>query len=351
MFKTTITKHRFVVLAALTAAVLLAGCKRQAASSEREGASTIHLAQLPITYSSVTHLAESRGYTDEENLDCVIVSVPAGPDVMTALRARASSAPGAGTIAVTPVISMIAAGDEPVVLATTLFSNRAVRLVTFEETGVTEDATTLKGKSVGIVRNTVGDIYLSRLLAKAGLTQKDVRLVHGRPNELKALLVRGDLDAATLWDPFIKQTIREYGREVSAGNVGDRGEAKVHVDPELYTLSFNIVTTRQKLDANRAALRRLLQANIRAAEYITGNRAAAQRELEQWLGLREGDLDVFMRTTEFRVSLDVPVMKRWMSEEMAWLKAIRPDSKIPENFDAYVDSSLLRGIDPSRVTE
>ena len=118
---------------------------------------------------------------------------------------------------------MIAAGEHPVVLATTMVSTEDVRLLYFTGAGIGADPATLKGKRVGLVKNTVGDIYLSRLLAKAGLNQSDVSVVHARPADLKSLLLSGELDAATLWDPFVTQPIREYRGGVQAARVKDRG--------------------------------------------------------------------------------------------------------------------------------
>jgi NitT/TauT family transport system substrate-binding protein len=312
---------------------------------------SLRFAQLPISYSAVTQIAELQGYFREEGLDSQVISLPAGPDIVTALRASGGSAAQAGGIAVTPVVTMIGAGGHPVIVATTLTSNSQAKLVTFANSGITKDPATLKGKRIGVVRNTVGEIYLDRLLKKGGLRSQDVVLVNGRPADLRTLLVRGDVDAAVLWDPFVIQVEREYRRLLAEGKTPPRGEPQILVDPTLYTLAFNIVTTSDKLPESREALLKMLRATIKAERYMREHPKEAQAALEKWLNLEPGDLGDFFATTEFRVQINVPQLKQWCKEELEELRAGRPDTQVPEDLSPYIDASLLRSIDPGRVHE
>lgn len=335
-----------VVLIGIAVAIILWRGRHPSTESKR-----LLFAQISITYSAVTFIAEKNGYLKEEGLNYSSVSEPAGPDVVTALKGTGSNAANAGGIAITPVITMIGAGDHPVVLATTLTSNRQVKLVTFSQTGITEDPATLKGKRIGVTRNTNGDVYLSRLLRKGGIRAQDATLVDGRPSELKRSLLRGDVDAAILWDPFVVQAIREYRGEVTAKNIKSRGEPEMFVDPTLATLAFNIVTTQEKLANNREQLILMLRALIKAEGFMRQNPKEAQSLLEKWLGLQTGDLDDFFSTTEFHVYLDTAQTKQWMKEELAWLRENRSDTKVPNDLSSFVDASLLKSVDASRVKE
>ena len=332
-----------VALVVMCAAV---GCDKPQKQKEQ-----FKFAELPISYSAVTHLADALGYCKQEDLNYFTQSVPAGPDVVAALRNTGSSGANAGGIAVTPVITMIAAGDQPVVLATTIISDQQVRLVTFANTGITSDPTTLRGKRIGVVRNTNGDIYLSRLLKKGGLTEKDVVLVNGRPSDLRNLLLDGSLDAAALWDPFVAQAVRMYGQNVAKDASRNRGEPLLLVDKGLHTLAFNIVTTKAQLQNRRADLVRLLKAAVAGGQFIDRDKKQSQAMLEKWLDLQSGDLDFFMTTTQFGVQLDVPQMKEWMKGELEWLKTSQPDAKVPSDLSSYIDGSLLKEVNAALVKE
>jgi NitT/TauT family transport system substrate-binding protein len=340
-----------IVVALVLIGILIAVLLLRGRGPSTDPAKTLRFAQIPITYSAVTFIAEANGYLKEEGLDYSSISVPAGPDVVTALKGTGQNAAGAGAIAITPVITMIGASDHPVIVATTLTSNRQVKLVTFSQTGITEDPATLKGKRIGVTKNTNGDIYLSRLLRKGGLRAEDATLVNGRPSDLRGLLIRGEIDAAILWDPFVVQAIREYRSQVEGRKITSRGEPEMFVDPTLATLAFNIVTTEDKLANNREQLIRMLRALIKAEEFMRQHPKDAQALLEKWLNLQSGDLDDFFSTTEFHIYLDSAQTKQWMKEELAWLRENRPDAKVPDDLSSFVDTSLLKSVDASRVKE
>ena len=325
------------------AVVISCSCRQQTDQQQ------LKLAQIPITYSAVTYLAGERGYVKQEELALQVISVPAGPDVVTALKGTGENSADAGGIAITPVITMIAAGAEPVVIATTLESSRQAKLVTFSVKGIDGRPATLRGKRIGVTKNTNGDIYLSRLLRKGGLVASDVTLVNGRPADLRGLLLRDEIDAAVLWDPFVVQAVREYRQRVGPREGWRRGQPAVLVDPSLHTLAFNIVTTRAKLERKRPELLKLLRASIAAEKFIAENRQEAQAALEKWLGLQEGDLNDFFRTTEFHVHADAPQLSQWMQEELRWLKEAHPEVNVPADYRRFIDTSLLSEVAMDRV--
>lgn len=351
--RTRLIRHIcFLVIIAVV--VVQTGCgpspsDQQPVASDPAAKLELRAVELPITYSAVTHIAYAKGFVEEEGLDYRVISVPAGPDLISALRAGGTRSADVGSIAVTPTIVMIGAGDHPVTLATGIESNVRVQLVTFSGSGITENPSTLKGKSVGFVGSTVGEIYLSRLLEKAGMAEDDVRAVNGRPADLKALLLRGDLDAAVLWDPFVSQAEREGKKLTETDPNWSRGEPRVYVDPTLYNLTFNIVAMKSKLKDLRPTLVKFLRACVRAGEFIEANPEESRHMLETWLNLEDGDLQHFIETTSFDVHLDPVQMKRDMRTELEWLKRRQPDTMIPEDLSPYIDASLLAEIDPARV--
>lgn len=307
----------------------------------------LRIAELSIAYSAITHVADMFGFVKTSGAPVTIMPVQAGPNATAQLRSPSGAE--LATIAVTPVVSLVGAGQEPIILATTITSNSQVRLVTYEKNGITSDPKTLRGKKIGRVRNTVGEIYLSRLLDRASLKASDVTLVDGLPSDLVNLLVSGAIDAAALWDPFVVTAERHYRAQLDKKAVPDRGKALVFVDKTLYTLAFNVVTTREKLKGNEEAVKNYLRALIKAEEVFAESPSEAQAKLESWLNLQSGDLGHFMRTTRFKVELDVAQMKTWLDEEMTWLKSVQDVKSSPTDMSRFIDASLLQSVDSSRV--
>ena len=340
-----------VIILLLTFSLLfvLVSCKKGPTNNkEPETKKPVKLVavELPITYSTVTHIANAKGFVEKEGLDYEVISVPAGPDIITSLKGGGTKTANVGSIAITPVISMIGAGDHPVVLATALQSNERIQLVTFSDSGITENPSTLKGKKIGVVLGTVGEIYLTRLLSKGSLTDKDVVSVNGRPADLNNLFLRGDLDAIVSWEPWVARAIK--AAESKSENT-DVGQPVVYMDPSLYTLRFNIVTTKEKLDKNRDAIVKFLRACVKAGEFISDNPAESRLLVEDWLKMSGTDLDGFFETTSFHVYLNVEEIKKEMLEELMWIKKKQGDILIPDDLSPYIDSSLLKSIDPNLV--
>jgi hypothetical protein len=94
-----------------------------------------------------------------------------------------------------------------------------------------------------------------------------------------------------------------------------------------------------------------LRAAVSASDYIRNNPRRSQVDLERWLGLETGDLDHFMATTQFEVHLNVPEMKESTREELRWLQTRQPGVAVPEDLSRFIDSSLLKSVNPASVKE
>nr|WP_321237242.1 ABC transporter substrate-binding protein [uncultured Psychroserpens sp.] len=345
-------KYINILIVTVFALVFFLGCKKsddkknnQISASEQK----LYFAELPIAYSAVSHLAYIEKLYDDNNYEFKLMSLPAGPDVVASLRGRGEETAEAGSIAVTPVVYLASAGHQPIVLATTITSNHRVRIFTTNYTKISEDYINIKGKKIGVVLGTVGEIYLSRLLSKHGLSEQDITRINGKPAELKNLVLKGEIDAAVLWDPFLTQAKREYKNGIKLNKYPDRGQGEILLDSTLYTLAFNIVTTKEKLKTNREELVEMLEDLIESSELLNKDKAGSQRKLEKWLNLEDGDLDDFINTTDFEVYLDTSLMKNWIEEEYRWLKGLKPETVLPEDFSIFIDESLLKQIDETRV--
>ncbi|TGV03380.1 ABC transporter substrate-binding protein [Flavivirga rizhaonensis] len=345
-------KYSKILLIALLAVICFLGCKKLNKDKDlivSESQEELFFGELPIAYSAVSHLAYLENLYDDNSYKFNLMSLPAGPDIVASLRGSGKETAEAGSIAVTPVVYLASAGYNPIVLATTITSNHRVRIFTTRSTKISENYENLKGKKIGVVLGTVGEIYLSRLLAKHSLSEKDVVRVNGKPAELKRLVLSGDIEAAVLWDPFITQAKKEYKEGIKIEKYQDRGQGEVLLDSTLYTLAFNIVTTKEKLRNNRDELVEMLEDLIKASELIKENKTGSQRKLEQWLNLEAGDLDDFMNTTNFEVYLNTSLMEEWIESEYTWLKGLKPEIVLPKDYSVFIDESLLKEIDETRV--
>lgn len=134
----------------------------------------------------------------------------------------------------------------------------------------------LKGKKVAVTRGTDPHIFLVRALDKAGLTEKDVRLVLLQHGDGKTALVRGDVDAWAGLDPIMAQAEIDDGAKLLYRKAEDNtwGVLNTREDfaakhPELVKRVLKVYEeARVWALANPAEFRKLLVAETKLPEPI-----------------------------------------------------------------------------------
>jgi len=67
----------------------------------------------------------------------------------------------------------------------------------------------LKGKSIGLAKGTVANVYLIKVLPEAGLSISDVNIINLQPDDAQAAFESGKLDAWVAWDPYVTQNLNK----------------------------------------------------------------------------------------------------------------------------------------------
>ncbi len=74
----------------------------------------------------------------------------------------------------------------------------------------------LRGKKIAYGSGSSGNYNLLTVLAKAGLTTKDVTMVSLQPAEALAAFTSGSVDAWDIWPPYVQQVVAQDGAKVLA---------------------------------------------------------------------------------------------------------------------------------------
>jgi sulfonate transport system substrate-binding protein len=106
----------------------------------------------------------------------------------------------------------------------------------------------LRGKKIAVTLNTSSHYYLSRMLATAHLTERDIELVTLEGPDMPAALEKKSVDAVSIWEPHAQNSLSVLGND-----------AKVFENPSAYTERFNLNTRADVLadPAKRAVLLKL----------------------------------------------------------------------------------------------
>ena len=181
----------------------------------------------------------------------------------------------------------------------------------------------LKGQKIAVTRGTDPHIFLVRALDKAGLTEKDVKLVLLQHADGKTALVRGDVDAWAGLDPIMAQAEVEDGAKLLYRKAEDNTWGVLNAREDFAARNPALVTRVLKVyeDAriwarsNQEALKKALVAETKLPDAVIARQlertdlanagltpATAQTILEAGLALQKAgvvkaDVDVKAVTT------------------------------------------------------
>ncbi len=130
----------------------------------------------------------------------------------------------------------------------------------------------LKGKRVGLLQGTFGELFVYEMLKQAGLRPSQVTLVNVNPENVPEALGR-QIDAGHTWEPFTSQAVKQ-GHRVIFSSAQTPG-----LIPDLLVLRTEVL--RQRPEDVRAFLRAWLE----AVEFIQRNPDQATASIARQSGM------------------------------------------------------------------
>jgi NitT/TauT family transport system substrate-binding protein len=329
---------------------LLLGCKsKQNSKPVNFAAFELYLSGLVVAASEMKKPEDQKTCIQEAGLNCTIFKRAKGPDMVDVLI---SGAADFGTLANTPIVFQALQKDTLVIFATIMTTNKDIKVIGHRKFGVNSGAD-LKGKKVGYVGGTIGEIYLDRYLKKYNITRNDISLTSANPAQLRDYFIPNDdningdnknrLDAIFIWEPTVQDILMD--KRIN------KNDLFIDIDTTLYTLRMHLVATPEKLKMFRHEAALLIEAMICAEQKIKDKPDEARLQIEKWLSRKENTLlDVFDKNS-FKLELNVPVLLKELEQEAIWAQTAVYNGKgtIPANYHQYIDYSILDSIAPARV--
>jgi len=139
---------------------------------------------------------------------------PAAQPLGEALNAGAVDLGGLGDA---PSIFAYAAGARVRIVAATRAVPADLAILVPNDSSI-RTAADLKGKRVATTRGSIGHYLLITTLARAGLKVSDIKLEFLQPQDAKAALASGSVDAWSTWDPYVALgELRDHERLIANG--------------------------------------------------------------------------------------------------------------------------------------
>jgi ABC-type nitrate/sulfonate/bicarbonate transport system substrate-binding protein len=233
--------------------------------------------------------------------------------------------------------TVVAPNNPPFKIIAGLGTNPETALFARTDHGITSFES-IKGKKIGYLPGTASYFFLGRVLEKYNIKREEITLVSLQPPALSQALIGGAVDAISVWEPW------GYNAKKELGDKFIRLEA-----PSLYQFT-SLFTVREDF-AKRPEVEGIVRAFIEAEAYIKQHPAEAQKILSDVIKLDPEIINSLWKDFRFTVSLSKAPLTI-IEENFRLLQ------QSDENFQGqtlgdltrYVDSSVLKKIDPKRVS-
>ncbi|MDE1461907.1 ABC transporter substrate-binding protein [Spartinivicinus poritis] len=284
---------------------------------------------------ALIYIAEIKGFFKDENLEISYKSFSSGRDALASVIAGESDL---ATVYETPVVLQTIAGHKLAIVTGLHNSSKNTALVARRDSGI-ELPQDLKGKKIGVTKNTNAEFFLDFFLKSHGMSKSDVILLDLKPYVMAPAIKRGVVDAVAIWNTHL----------YSAKKVlGDRKSVAFY--SEVYTELSVLVGKQNKVKDRKEALQRCVRALARAEKFL-------QEKPQQAIDIVINHLSKIPKETirnvwnDFNLELKLDnVLLTTLKVEANWFKEQGVfDEDIPD-FRSIIYPEFLEVVKPKSVT-
>ncbi len=309
--------------------LFLSGCQ-----SPRNGPLfPITIGSAPLESSALIYIAERQGLFASNGLQVVVRDYDTGAAALSAL------VNGEVELAVPAEDALVgrAFNQDKIRALASIDKAEYFDLVARRDQGITT-VVDLKGKKVGVVRNTIAEFYLGRFLELHGLTAGQVTLVDVNIAQSEAAIAGGQVDAILTRPPYlapIEESLAQNEIVWEAQN-----------SQPLYAV---LIGRNDWIAEHPQPLLQLFRALIQAERYLMQYPAPAQGIVQTRLNLDGGYMTAVWTHNQFSVSLDQSLILA-MEDEARWMISnhLTTAKQVPD-FLGYIDETVLQYVKPDAV--
>ncbi len=321
-------------LCAATFSALISGCKDRQSSGLQNSPTPVTLCQggvltiLPI-------IAQQKGFDTDEGLAITLTHKKDGKLAMDALVAGECNFSSTGE---SPIVSRSFEHDDFVILAALVLSENSTKIIARKDRGI-RMAADLKGRTVGVRKNTSSLFFFDMYLRKNGLSARDVKMRFFEQKEMLEALARGEIDACSGSDAYIFSGEKLLGQN-----------AVILSEPGLCYAANYLLAMKAYVDGNPDIVRRLIAALLRAERFYAENPARAGELVIKTANVTPAELEPILKDSRFAVTLSQPILislgdhARWMSENSQTSRTGIP------NYLTFIRREFLQSLKPDAVT-
>ncbi len=210
-----------------------------------------------------------------------------------------------------------------------------LKVVARRDRGV-ERISDLRNKRVGLMRNTVADYCFHVLMTLNRIPYEDSQIVDLLPSEQVKAIVKGNIDAAVVWEPFPRQMQTELGDNARSWSA-QSGQ-------DFYWI---LVGTDDTLRKRPSEMCGVLAALALAEGFVKNQRDEAKRIVASQVG--SNHMPELWQTSRFELSLSRPFVTA-MEAEIRWMNSKQQIQgfKMPDLLD-FISFDALNSVNPDKI--
>lgn len=293
------------------------------------------IADTPTLLTGLVSIAVEKNFFAEQGLKVELKEYKTGDD---ATRAMFDGQADIATIAETAFVFDSFREKNFSLFATIGSWDNEVKIVARGDRNINSIAD-LRGKRVGTHPRISVHYFLTQALHKHGLTMGDIKPVFKKARELPAALEAGEIDAFSLREPFIGETIQRL-----------RGNVKVFEEPGLYWKSYSVVALNKTLVERPEAIQRFLRALRKAETLVREQPREVASILATRLNSTPDKIAAELDQVKLRLSLDQRLV--YVLENAAtWaINENLVSAKTMTNYLLLINADPLRAVKPNAIT-
>ena len=281
-------------------------------------------------------IAIEKGFFKEEGLTPIISDYPYGA---ISLKNLLDNNIDLAMLAETPLIVQSFNRKDFVVIANISSTYQARKIVALTSKGI-HSIKDLRGKRVGVLKNTSAHYFLEELLLENQIPLQDVQIVFIGEDESNEALKDGRVDAISAFEPY-----PEFIKEKWPSNslwVND-GDGRVRT-------AFSYVMTRDYLSAHKEVAKKAIRATVKAIEWMNMHPDEAISISAKVLKIDPNIMKNLYGQYHFGVGLDEAFLLGMQQQAQWYLTSNQAmkDQKIP-GYINFVDPTALFEVLPASV--
>jgi NitT/TauT family transport system substrate-binding protein len=294
---------------------------------------TVTIGQTPNETNTLLYLAQERGFFAANGLNVVFKDYGSGVEAANAMLKGAVSL---ATCAEFVIVGKIFEKENILSIANIDKFENAYIIGRIDK-GIRSIAD-LKGKNIGVARQTSPEFYLGRFLDLHGMGFKEVTLVNVTPVQSVDFLVNGRVGAVAVFQPHAHTIKQKLGDGVVVWPA-QSGQLDY----------FNVISTQAWLASHPGVMNRLLRSLTQAENYLVSHPDETKIFVQKRLQYDRVYINTVWPEHQFSVSLDKGLIAA-MEDEARWMirNNLTNEKTVPD-FGNYIYTDGLKAIRPEAV--